>query len=322
MSTEAAQRGRLVEDLGPSRRATARWARHVAWATRDGLGRLVEEDGLDPRVRWRSARSARRWRRENPRPAGSARVALVVGVQRSGTNMVLRGIESDPAVEVRNENDRRVFRRYQLRDHAVVADAVARSRHDLVLLKPLCDSHRTAQLLELFGPRSRAVWIYRDVDGRAASAVAKFGDANRRVLTELAAGAGAGRWQLQGLSPASHELVRRCDPARLDPWSAAALFWCVRNRLVLEQGLDRRPDVLLLSYERVVADPEPEVSVLARFLGLAPDPALWSHVDARGVSTPRLDLDPRVRQACDELTEDLAVTVRRHLARLDRGGVA
>ncbi|MEQ4524256.1 hypothetical protein [Nocardioides kribbensis] len=313
----------LPEDASPAARLRARAGRHVAWARRDGLGRLVEEDGLDPRERLAGAVSAYRWRRAHPRPAGSARAVLVVGVQRSGTNMVVRGIERDPSVEVHNENDRRAFARFQLRDDAVVRGVVGDSRHAVVLLKALCDSDRTAQLLDRLGPESRAVWVYRDVDGRAASAVAKFGDVNRRVLAEVAAAAAegrrTGRWQERGLSPASLDLVRSLDPARLDPWSAAALFWLVRNRLLLEGGLHRRRDVHVVSYERTVADPEPSISAMARFLGLEPAPGLWSHVDARSVRPRRLDLDPRVRAACTALETELAaaadVSLRRQAQR-------
>lgn len=298
----------LVEDRARAARMGARFGRHVGWLRRDGLARLVEEDGLDPRERLRTAVSAWRWRQQHHVPPGHARVALVVGVQRSGTNMVLRGIEQDPAVEVHNENDRRVFDRYRLRGNDALLRTTQRSRQDLVLLKPLCDSQRTPWLLDVLdraGHQARAVWVYRGVDGRARSAVAKFGDVNRRVLVDIARGAAVGRWQAEGLSDASLELIASIGPERLDPESAAALFWLVRNRLYLEQGLGDRPDVHLVSYERVVADPAPEIGVLAAFLGLEARPVLSAHIDRRADRVPSLDLHPRVREACQELEETL-----------------
>ena len=59
-----------------------------------------------------------------------------------------------------------------------------------MLFKPLCDSHRTDHLLDDLRTASpgRAVWVYRDVDGRVRSALAKFGDGNRQVLREFADG--------------------------------------------------------------------------------------------------------------------------------------
>ncbi|MCW2764497.1 MAG: hypothetical protein JWO11_456 [Nocardioides sp.] len=315
--------GSLPEDRAAGGRLRARVYRHVAWARHDGLARLVEEDDLDPRQRLRSARAARQWRAEHGVPAGAARAVFVVGVQRSGTNMIVRGIERDPSVETHNENDSRVFDRFCLREDDVVRGVVARSRSAVVLFKPLCDSHRTAELLTSVatsdGPAPLAVWVYRDVDARARSAVHKFGDVNRRVLTEIADGTAAGRWQAHGLSESSLELIRRLRPATLSPVSAAALFWLVRNRLYLEQGLDRRRDVHLVSYDRVVADPEPEVEILARFLGMRFSPAMTAGIECRAGRPRRSDLDLRVRAACTELELELGLAAERSARRVLAG---
>ena len=300
---------RLVEDRSSSARMRARLGRHVEWLRRDGLARLVEEDGLDPRERISGSVRAWRWRRQNPIAPGTARAVFVVGVQRSGTNMVLRGFEQDPAVEVHNENHRQTFERFQLRGDDIVRGAIHDSRHAAVMFKPLCDSHRTGEILDNLqaqGTDARAVWVYRGVDGRARSAVRKFGDVNRRVLTDIAAGRGGDRWQAQRLSEDSLELIRSIGPESLDPESAAALFWLVRNRLYLELGLNDRADVHLVNYERVVADPEPEIDALARFLGVEASPERYAHIDRRSAYVAPLDLHPQVRSACLELEAALA----------------
>ncbi|MGB0100785.1 MAG: hypothetical protein WBP61_10945 [Nocardioides sp.] len=308
----------LPEDRSTSARARARVQRHVDWVRRDGLARVVEEDGLDPRARLRTAARARRWRAEHAVPIGTARALFVVGVQRSGTNMVLRGLEQDPAVEVHNENDKSAFVRFQLREDAEVRALVHRSRHEIVMFKPLCDSHRTGDLLDAMagsglpvGKPARAVWVYRGVDGRARSAVQKFGDVNRRVLTTIARGDGRDRWQSQRLSESSLQLIREVDPEQLSPESAAALFWVVRNRLYFEQDLHLRPDVHLVNYERFVVEPEEEATALARFVGVEPDFELWAHADRRALHGVPLVLDPRVRTACEELETELGLAAER-----------
>ena len=313
----------LPEERSDWGRLRERARRHVEWVRRDGLARLVEEDGLDPRERIGAAVRARRWRRDHAVEPGTARAAFVVGVQRSGTNMVVRGIEHDPAVEVHNENDRRAFARFQLRDDAVMRGLVSSSRHELVLFKPLCDSHRTGDLLDgltAVGTDARAVWVFRGVDGRARSAVQKFGDVNRRVLADIAAGRAGDRWQARRLSEASLELIRSVDPERLDAHSAAALFWLVRNRLYFEQDLAERADVHLVGYERVVADPETEIAGLARFLGVGYTPDLHTHIDRRAARVSPLELDPRVRVACTELEALLAEAAERSFRRRDAEG--
>ena len=297
----------MIDDDAGLRRLAAKAARHWHWARADGIARLSEEDDLRPVRRASRAWRKWRWRRSHPVPLGTAVPVWLVGVQRSGTNMVVRGLEESAEVEVHNENDRRAFDRFRLRADETVRDIVLASRHRFVLFKPLCDSHRVDELLALDTPSSgKAIWAYRGVDGRVRSALAKFGDTNLRVLTEIAAGRGADRWQAQRLSDESLELLRSFDWSGVSPASAAALFWYVRNSLFFDLGLDARDDVLLSSYDRLVADPEAGTRAVAAFLGLAWDPGMASHVEKRsGAEASPLDLDPRVRLLCRQLEDRL-----------------
>jgi hypothetical protein len=307
----APSRRPLVEDLPPVRRTIAGIGRNVGWVRSHGWAAVAEEHGWQPVERARAAARRAAWRARHGGPTGGARALLLVGLQRSGTNMVVRGLARNPAVEVYNENDRRAFERYRLRRDADVAELVARSRSRVVLFKPLCDTHRVADLLDgaLAGATTappRAVWAYRDAAGRASSSVAKFGDGNRRVLAELAAGRGAHRWQLQRLSAESTTLVRRLDPKSLSPESGAALLWYVRNRLLFELGLAARDDLLVMSYQRVLADPAGTGRALCAFAGIDAEPAAWADVAARSSPLGRpLALDPEVAERCAALEADL-----------------
>jgi hypothetical protein len=291
-------------------RSSWRWTRdriraHWDWGRTQGWGRLVEEDQLDPVERIRLAGSKALWRVRHGVPAGAAVPVLLVGLQRSGTNMLARGLERAPEVEVHNENDRRVFTRFRIRDDALAAVS-GRSRHEVVLFKPLCDSHRTPQLLARTGsPRAKAVWIHRDVDGRVRSSLAKFGAHNLEVVRGIADGTAADTWQAGGLDEEAVELVRSLDPARMDAPSASALFWYLRNSLYFTQGLDARPDVHLTSYESFVAAPAETMESLCAFVGMPCRPEFVAHVDGRGAGLRPLELQARVRELCDALTERL-----------------
>ena len=72
----------------------------------------------------------------------------------------------------------------------------------------------------------------------------------------------------------------------MSPESAAALFWYLRNRLYFELGLDRRADVLLVSYGAMVADPAAEMGRICEFLDLPYRAELHAHVDARAAAEP------------------------------------
>jgi hypothetical protein len=294
--------------------AARRVRRHVRWLRTQGLARLVEEDRLDPVDRTATMVGKWRWRvTHRSRPDGGSPVFLV-GLQRSGTNMVLRGLERAPEFEVYNENHRAAFSRFRLRPDPVIRRLVDGSRHPYVLFKPLCDAHRTTELLEGLGTRrpGRALWAYRSVDGRTRSAVAKFGDANLRALRGIAAGR-RDAWEAQRLSPDSLDLIASFDWARMSATSAAALFWYVRNRLYFELGLDRRPDVLLVSYDAMLADPVAEAQRICAFLEFPYHPRLVAHVAPRAPATPGpLDVDPRVRARCEELGARLDAAHRQH----------
>ncbi|WP_433527947.1 hypothetical protein ACQPYA_16365 [Micromonospora sp. CA-263727] len=283
-----------------------RVARHLRWARTEGLRRLVEEDRLNPVERAGTALAKARWRRRHGVPAGQARPVYLVGLQRSGTNMLVRGLAAAPEFEVRNENDRRLFHRFQLRPDAVLTATIRRSRHAYILVKPLCESHRVDELLALPGVRSgRALWAWRDVDDRARSEVAKFGDANLRALRAIADGSIGGRWQGQRLDAEAYELIHGFDYDRMDPHTAAALFWYVRNSLYFRLGLDRRDDVLLCSYQALTADPRRHLGRVCGFLDFPYHPRLAAHIAPRAPRRRPLALDARVRALCDSLTARL-----------------
>jgi hypothetical protein len=287
--------------------------RHWRWGREQGFRRLIEEDRLNPVTRLPVAFRKWRWRRTHS-VAPMAMPVYLVGLQRSGTNMLVRGLEESPQVEVRNENDEAAFHEFLLRPPATIRELVARSGHRVVLLKPLCDAHRTNELLDQMGTPTpgRAIWAFRDVDGRVRSAIAKFGDTNLRVLREIAGGREAGLWQAGGLSRSSRELIAGFDYTSMTPESAAALFWYVRNSLYFDLGLDRRDDVLLVSYDRMVEAPEREMRSICAFLDFPYDRRLIAHIELRDrPGRDPLPIDPLVRAHCDELTGRLNAALDR-----------
>ncbi len=292
----------------PLRYILGKVRRHLYWARNEGLRKAVEEEELNPLIEVPDALRKRWWRLRHGVTPGSARPVYVVGLQRSGTNMVVRGLDRAPEFEVHNENDRTVFSRYQLRSTERVAQVVAASRQQFVLFKPLCDSDRVTTLLDDLGTAvpGRAVWIYRAVDGRVRSAVTKFGDHDQQVLATVAAGGGGHLWQARALTARQRELVASLDPAGMTPASGSALLWYLRNELYFELGLDRRDDVALVSYDAFVRDADAAMRALCAFLGARYRPALVAHVDRRSWRPgPQLDIDPRVRRLCDDLTARL-----------------
>jgi hypothetical protein len=311
-------------------RLWVRARRHVRWARRDGVGRLVEEDQLDPRVRARLRADRRRWLADNPGVAPNAMPVFLVGVQRSGTNMLVRGLETSPSFDVCNENDTRAFSRFRLRAVPELRSLVEASGHRAVLFKPLAESHRIVELLRTLSTPTppRAIWAYRGVDGRVRSAVEKFGPNNLLALRAIAEDRHDRGWSVDGpaqemvntiragLSDEHLELVRSFDYDNLDAEAGAALFWFVRNSLYFDLGLHERDDVMLSSYDRMVAEPEPTMRALCRFLGHPFSGKLIAHVDARSAVAPRIALPDAIRRRCDDLEIRLAAAADQKAARV------
>jgi len=150
-----------------------------------------------------------------------------------------------------------------------------------------------------------ALWTYRSVDGRSRSALSKFGDHDLQVVRAIADGQAADVWQGQRLSEEAVCFVKSVDLNRATSATAAALIWYLRNSLYFDLDLDKRRDCTLISYDRLLDDPELELRRVCSFLGAEFVPAMAAGIARRGGGLSRLELDPLVRQRCDELESRL-----------------
>jgi hypothetical protein len=213
-----------------------------------------------------------------------------------------------------------LFLRYELRDLNRLRDVVHASKARFVLFKPLCDSHRTDQLLDNLGTTmpARAIWAYRGMEGRVRSSLSKFRDHNLTIMRDLAAGRSLDRWQAQGIRPDTMELIRGFDWSKMTPASASALFWYTRNRLLFDLDLTERPDVVVIAYRDLVSEPREAFEPVTNLLGLRWRDDLVAHIERRGSSSSpqaALDIDPKIREVCEELELRLDAVARRHRAR-------
>jgi hypothetical protein len=222
--------------------------------------------------------------------------------------MLVRALKVSPEVEAYNDGDRAAFDRYRLRDTDVVRTLVSRSRQRFVVFKPILDGHRALTLLDDLGVEEppKAIWLYRNVDDRARSALEKFGPSALDAMRDIAAGIDGDHWQAQGLSGDSLDLVRRINWERASPADGASMAWYVQNRLYFEYGLVERADVIPLPYDALVREPLETMKIVCRFLGVSWDSRIPADIDARSIGRrSQLPLDPRIRTCCDQLEDDL-----------------
>lgn len=278
--------------------------RHAQWAREGGLKSLIEEDELDPRQRMSNELAMWKYRRENP-TQGPARALWVLGAQRSGTNMVMRGLGKHGGTKMYNENHRKAFRDFELLADDSVRSLIENCSQPVIVFKPLCDSDRAGELLDLGGPTSRAAWIYRNVDARARSAVTKFGSANLDMMKSLEANLDNGEWWSRSVTPEQRAQVVELTTKSLSPHDAAALFWWMRNSIFFSDHLYARHDVALVKYQTLLESPSKIMSDLCQHVGLKFEPVMVDHFEPFRSPASRLELHPGVRSLCDELTSRL-----------------
>lgn len=296
---------------------TTRLRRHWYWIRTQGIARVLEEDNLRPIRRMRLAVARWKWRRQSHDLAPVATAIFVGGLQRSGSNMLIRALQNFPELEIYNENSKSAFHRFELLPDETIRALVESSDHQFVVFKSLCDSHRVDDLLDKLGTPNapRALWIYRSPDARARSAVAKFGNHNLKIMEELADGGGRTRWQGQRLSMESRELIKSFDYSNLTPESGAAIFWYVRNKLFFELGLHRREDIMLLSYDLLTSRPSQVMKAICSFISLEYRTESATGIEHRRSSQTPLDLPRTLRDRCDHLRRELDVLAESHLQR-------
>lgn len=264
-------------------------------------------DGL--RYLRRMGRRGAKWARLKLEDFGdkpkSSEVAFIFGCHRSGTKMLLRTIERSRVTWTYPEHNRRAFDGdYRLRPLSRVTELIESSPAEIVVFKPICDSHRADLLLDQFEAWDACgLWIYRGFRDVVNSLVGKWGRHFMTVMRKI----GDGRrdevgWRGERLSD---ELVSEIAPLcgeNLSEQDAAAIFWYVRNRFYLDLGLHRDPRIRLVSYERVVEQPLEYLPTVFRFLGLAFDPYFAGHIHGDAVGRrPPPALDRTVEVACDDL---------------------
>jgi len=210
-------------------------------------------------------------------------------------------------VFILEENDRRLVRpndpeRLRWDSLDLVTARIMALPFELVVAKPLVESHRVRELLDSF-QWARGIWMLRHYLVVARSNLRRFGTGNGyrdlRILVE----SGPADWR-GATSEEVRERVAALLASRLSPLDAAAVFWWARNRLYMDQELWADDRLKVMRYEVMIEYPQKCLEALSEFVGLPlPLSAMQRRIRSAGVGHG--ELRPDVEWLCAELLAEL-----------------
>jgi len=228
---------------------------------------------------------------------GSGRVVFVGGVQRSGTTMVMTALDRSWDTDVFPETDPRAFDSFFMRDLEVIQRLHRESRFPFFVLKSLLEGHRVAELKTKF-PGSKAVWLYRNYADMVNSHIVKW-PGGREQIDDVVKDPNSAAYRGRGMTQETLDFVRGHFRPEMNDASALALFWCYRNQLLFDQGLEKDPDTLVLRYESLVTEPAATFRRLCDHIGLDYSPNLHALIHARSISKQAApEIDPAIEEHC------------------------
>ena len=241
-----------------------------------------------------------------PAPADQRQALLVFGCQRSGTTMLQQSLlASSWRVVILEEHDRRLVRasdseRLRWDNLNRVAARMMALPFELVVAKPLVESHRARELLNSIG-RARGIWMIRHYRAVARSNLERFGVnsgfRDLRILVQT----GPANWRGIVTEEVSDHVASLLASA-LSPLDAAAVFWWARNQLYLHQDLSQDDRIRVMHYEAMAEKPHECLEALSEFVGIRlPLRAMERQI--RPIRHESGSLRPDIEMLCSNLLE-------------------
>ncbi len=221
--------------------------------------------------------------------------------------MLGRILDQMMPVDCFHETDRAAFGRdMRTLGAAVRRRLVEESSAQVVLFKPICDSHLASEMLAEHGD-GKAIWIYRYWRDVTNSNVTIWKGQWKQVYGDLLTGQVTDwGWRHEGISEDAMQMLHETYHDDISERDAASLKWWVRNASYFDQGLDQRADVLPVCYEQLVTEPIEQFGRICRFLGIAFDPGSVATVFDKSIGKEQAPPeDPRVIAVCDPMYDRL-----------------
>ncbi len=232
--------------------------------------------------------------------AANKQTVFVSGMQRSGTNMLMKVLDYSLRAYVYHETDVRAFDNFEMRNVKVIRRLLESSKAPFFIIKTLCELQNISQLTNEFQP-AKTIWIVRNYDDVSNSMLASF---KKNIVSRIvrAVKQETDEWLAAGMSQQTKQQLEHCVHPGMNEVLAAAAQWYFRNILFFEQNLHDDDKVLLVSYEQLGTQPVSEVQRICKFLGITYNKSMSNDIFSGSISRRKKpDINPEVRELCGQL---------------------
>lgn len=239
----------------------------------------------------------------------SRAIGLIMGMQRSGTGMLLEAFDNDWRCKVFGEDSELTLgsstrKRMKLRwkPYTQVAQILAQQKAPLLIAKPLVESQCAEAILEDL-VEAKIIWSYRHYQDVAMSCRDKWGlDIIRLNLLPIVED--RVDWFAEGVSDETREVVKTYYNERRSQLDLWCLCWYVRNDIVLHY---KNLPVQMAYYDQLAQEPANEMRRLYDFLDYPyPGDHIVRHIHTKSVRRGNnIEISDEIRILCDSMLSRL-----------------
>ncbi len=232
-----------------------------------------------------------------PFPGKLHRHIFVVGVQRSGTNMVMEIFDRSMECTVFHDHDPRANDNYIQRDTDTLKQLSDAANSEFVVFKPMTELHKLDIFLAEMAP-AQGIWLYRNVEDVVNSHL-KLWTGMPDFLRIFIKDRQNNDWRGGGISDENYAFLQQHITDDLNNASAIALFWFYRNAQFFEHQYFSNPNIHIVNYDDYVTDPQRHFRKLINTLGLKTKPYMTRHIHAKSIrKNAKPPIDGKIMDLC------------------------
>ncbi|NVK86650.1 MAG: sulfotransferase domain-containing protein [Gammaproteobacteria bacterium] len=232
-------------------------------------------------------------------------ILLIMGCQRSGTSMLMRTFDWHKQTAVFRELSE-AFDDMRLLDDQKAFKIFDSSKAPLVVAKPLLDSQKFQHYLNL-DKRVKILWPYRHYKTVAMSNIRKFGNNNGKRDLSFIVDNHPTDWRNELVSEEDRRLVAHYLKQDISDLDAAALFWYLRNKLVVNKPLDFSR-FKCFKYESLTQNPQSMFKKIFTFIGFDQSSLDISEIHTNPKSKKKdFALHPEIEELCANVYAELEI---------------